>query len=222
MVSRFHQTHSNSSWYVIHCQSRKEPYAANALKGNLGISVYVPEYHLSVHGHPRLVPFFPGYIFAQADLQQVSLSQINTSPGVLQLVTCGEDPQSVSPYVIKEIADRLKQMEMLKHQPFRPGDTVRIKCNGPLRDLEMIFVGPMSPSRRVSVLLSFLGRLKEIDVDAETLEKVPSPTASETNGITLYHPKERYTRGKGRKSRTYHVEMLNQRDSVGSSQTLNR
>src|ERR1700724_1049373 len=163
MISRFHQTHSNSSWYVIHCQSRKELYAANALKGNLGISVYVPEYHLSVRGHRRPVPFFPGYIFAQADLQHVSLSQINTSPGVLQLVTCGEDLQPVSPYVIEEIADRLKQMEMLNHQPFRPGDPVRIKCNVSLQDLEMIFVGPMPPSRRVSVLFRFLGRLKRID-----------------------------------------------------------
>jgi len=221
MVSRFHQTHSNSSWYVIHCQSRKELYAANALKGNLGISVYVPEYHLSICGRPRPVLFFPGYIFAQVDLQQVSLSQINTSPGVLKLVTSGEDPQPISPYVIEEIADRLKQMEMLNHQPFRPGDTVRIKGNGPLQDLEMIFVGPMTPSRRTCVLLSFLGRLKEISVDAEALEKVPSCTASQRNGITTSRPRERYTRGKGRKIRTYHVGMLDQMGSAGSSQTRN-
>jgi transcriptional antiterminator RfaH len=200
MVSRFNQPDGNSSWYIIHCQSRKELYTANTLRCNLGISVYIPEYRLSMHGHSRLVPFFPGYIFAQADLQKVSLSQINTSPGVLRLVAFGGDPQPVPPYVIEEIAERLKQMEMLNQQPFCPGDSVRIKCDGSLQGLEMVFVGPMTPSGRVSVLLSLLGRLGEVDVDAEALEKVPSSTTSERNVITTYPRRERYTRGKGRKN----------------------
>jgi transcriptional antiterminator RfaH len=198
MVSRFNQPDGNSSWYIIHCQSKKELYAANALRSNLSISVYVPKYRLYVHGYSRLVPFFPGYIFAQADLQKVSLSQINTSPGVLRLVAFGGDPQPVPPYVIEEIVERLKQMEMLNQQPFRPGDSVRIKCNGPLQGLEMVFVEPMTPSGRVSVLLSLLGRLGKVDVEA--LEKFPSSTTSERNVITTYPRRERYTRGKGRKN----------------------
>jgi hypothetical protein len=88
---------------------------------------------------------------------------------------------------------------MLKNGPFRSGDAVRVKHGGPLQDLEMIFVGPMTGSRRVCVLLNFLGRLKQVHLDGETLEKVPSRTATDNTAISAYSYKKRYTRGKGRK-----------------------
>jgi transcription antitermination factor NusG len=186
-------------WYVIHCQPRKEIYAADAIEKLLGFCVYIPEYKQMRHGIIKRLPLFPGYIFVQADLQKVPLSQINASPGVLGLVAFGGDPQPIPHDVIEEIVERLKHIDMLKREPFCPGDVVRVKQGGPLQDLEMIFIGPTTPSRRVCVLLSFLGRLKQVHLDEETLEKVPSRTASEKKEIAAYYRKERYTRGKGRK-----------------------
>src|SRR5438094_701000 len=75
--------------------------------------------------------FFPGYLFIQTNLQKVSLSRINTCHGVLHLVAFGKE-----------------------QQPVRPGDLVRIKYEGPLQDLEMVFVGSSAPDRRFSVLLN--------------------------------------------------------------------
>ena len=37
----------------------------------------------------------------------------------------------------------------------------------------MVFVGPTTPSKRVRVLLYLLGRLKEVQVDVDALEKIP-------------------------------------------------
>jgi len=199
MISDSNQPCSNDPWYLIHCQPRKEISAANALKSNLGISVYIPEYHLCFRGHERNIMLFPNYIFAQADLQKVPLSKINTTFGVLRLVGFDRGPQPVPSYVIEQMRERFKDMVMPKHQQFCPGDMVRIKRDGPLQDLEMIFVGPTTSSQRVSVLLSFLGRLKEVYLDAEALEKVSSPITSDNNVVTAYHQRERYTRGKGRK-----------------------
>jgi transcriptional antiterminator RfaH len=186
-------------WYVIHCQPRNERYAANAIKSHLGLSVYIPEYKRKYHGTIKHFPLFPGYIFVQADLQKVPLSQINANPGVLRLVTFGEDPQPIPHNVIEEIAERSKHIDTFMHEPFRPGDVVRVKHGGPLQDLEMIFIEPMTGSRRVCVLLSFLGRLKQVHLDEETLEKVPSRAASEHSIVDSYARRERYTRGKGRK-----------------------
>jgi transcription antitermination factor NusG len=190
---------SKTLWYVVHCQPRKESYAAHAVESCLGLSVYIPEYKQKSHGVIKHYPLFPGYIFVQADLQKVPLSRINASPGVLGLVASGGDPQPVPNDVIEEIVVRLKHMDTLKREPFCPGDVVRVKHGGPLQDLEMVFMGPMTGSRRVCVLLSFLGRLKQVHLDGETLEKVPSHNAHEERVIDASYIRTRYTRGKGRK-----------------------
>ena len=166
---------SSDPWYVIHCKLRREAFAASTLRNHLGLSIFLPESTTHLRGEIRRAPFFPGYIFAQVDLQQVALSSINSSPGVLRLVEFGGCPQPIPSAVIETIfreMNRLNTGDHLPHHGFCPGDPVRVK-NGPLQDLEMVFVGPTTPSKRVHVLLHLLGRLKEIQVDAETLEKMP-------------------------------------------------
>lgn len=201
MISSSSEPHNNASWYLIHCQPRKESYAAHAIEIRLGLFIYVPEYKQRYHGSIKHLPFFPGYIFVQADLQKVSLSEINACPGVLHLVAFGGDPQPVPHTVIEEIAERLKHTDMFKNEPFCSGDAVRVKHGGPLQDLEMIFVGSMTGSSRVCVLLNLLGRLKQVHLDTELLEKVSSRTASEQDVIIANDIKKRYTRGKGRRIR---------------------
>ncbi len=168
---------SHEAWYLIHCQPRKERYASHALESQLGLSIFLPEYKTRSRGEMRKAPFFPGYIFVQANLQQVPLSRINTTPGVVRLVAFGDDPQPVPLEVIELIDERLAQFDQVNLQPFQSGDVVRVKQKGPLQDLEMIFVGPLTSSHRVTVLLNLLGRLKEIHIDIEMLEKVSSTPA---------------------------------------------
>lgn len=165
------------NWYLIHCQPRRERYASHALESQLGLSIFLPEYKIRSRGKIRKMPFFPGYIFVQADLQQVPRSQINATPGVLRLVAFGDDPQPVPIEVIEVIDERLAQFDQANVQPFQSGDIVRVKQRGSLQDLEMIFVGPLTSSHRVTVLLNLLGRLKEVHVDIEILEKVSSTPA---------------------------------------------
>jgi len=142
------------------------------LRSLLDLSVYLPEWKIYSQKKVQSVPLFPGYIFAQVNLRKVALSQINATPGVLRLVSFGGAPQIVPGYVIEGIAERLQQIDGSPPQLFRQGDIVRLKNPGPLRDLEMIFVGRIGSSQRVSVLLNFLGRLKEAQVNIEALEKV--------------------------------------------------
>jgi transcriptional antiterminator RfaH len=173
MTSYSYPTHVEQPWYLIHCQPRKEFYAAIVLEKRLALGVFLPEYEIRSRGNRRQIPFFPGYIFVQADLQKVPRSQINTSPGVIHLVDFGGDPLPVPACVVEEIAERLKQANTFCQPSLRPGDLVRLKHRGPLQDLEMVFIGPTTPSRRVCVLLNLLGRMKEIHVEIESLERIP-------------------------------------------------
>lgn len=189
---------SSTPWYLVHCKPRKESYAASALRTLHGLYVFLPQNKVHFRGEVRQVPFFPGYIFAQADLQQVPRSYINTTPGVIRLVEFGGEPQPIPHYVVETILEQLSKLNTSARQPqhnFCPGDLVRVK-HGPLQDLEMVFIGSTTPSKRVRVLLHFLGRLKEVHVDVETLEKMPITSNIQPD---LNIQRERYTRGKGRK-----------------------
>lgn len=165
----------NILWYLVHCQPRKETYAANSLRHILNLSVFFPESRVRARGVTRCSPFFPGYIFVRANLQETSKSCINTCPGVLRLVEFGGGPQSVSQHIIDTISQQLDRVNGLPVQPaplFTPGDIVQVR-QGPLKDLEMIFIRPLTPGGRVHVLLELLGRLKEVQVDMDVLEKAP-------------------------------------------------
>lgn len=189
-------TYGNKLWYLVHCQTRKETFAANSLMRILNLQVFLPESQFRSHGVIKHVPFFPGYIFTYMDLQQIPRSLINTCPGVLRLVEFGGSPQAVPQSVIDTIAQQLSRQNGLHAHTshnFSPGDSVQMK-HGPLRDLEMIFVGQMTPSGRVSVLLGLLGRLKEVQIDASLLEKAPTKY---TGSHQSSPQRERYTLLKG-------------------------
>lgn len=184
-----------NQWYVVHCKPRKEVYASNALRDLLGLTTFLPESCIRSRGEVRRVPFFPGYFFVRVNLLEVQLSLINASPGVLRLLAFDDCPQPVPHFLIKAIHEEVNRLESMGGLPghdFCPGDLVRVK-SGPLEGLETVFVGPITPSKRVRIFLNFLGGLKEVQIDCEALEKV-------CNSPTLQ--RERLTRGKGRRVNT--------------------
>lgn len=180
-----------SHWYAVYCKPLKEWQAAVVLENHLKLAVFLPEVRRRSHQPAQRVLLFPRYLFLQADLQIVTLSKINATPGVLSLVAFGATPQPVPAAVIQALrqrVDRINEQGGLPEQQFHPGETVRLK-QGPLRGLEAIFVGPMQPSERVRVLIDFLGQLREAEVGREILERTGSAPAQVL---------ERRTRGKGR------------------------
>jgi transcriptional antiterminator RfaH len=182
---------SHSSWYAVHCQPRKEKQVVEALRNSLGLLTYLPEADRRCHGQVERVPFFPRYLFVYADLQAVSVSRINATPGVVHMLAFGGAPTVVPPAVIATVREQLSRLQAsggLPRHPFHAGDAVRLKT-GPLGGLEGMFVGPSEPRDRVRVLLEFLGRLTEIEVEPEILEETAGPLPAR---------RERRTRGRGR------------------------
>lgn len=186
---------AGSHWYVVHSKPKKEALAASALKVHLSVNVYLPEVRRRAAGEVQHSPFFPGYLFIHADLGQVKLSSINATPCVLRLLQFGDRPQPLPSQFVERLREQLDDINsnggVLPHN-FREGDSVRL-TSGPFKDLEALFVGPMTPSARVKVLLHFLGRTNEIRVDVEALER------AHNHNQPLQHLRERGTRGRGRK-----------------------
>jgi transcription antitermination factor NusG len=181
----------SDSWYVVHCKPLKESYAEWVLRQRLDIVTYLPTVISRVRGVAREVPFFPGYLFVNVDLQDVPLSSINQTPGVLRLVSFSGEALPVPKVVISTIKERLEALNGdggLPAHSFHIGDTLVLK-SGPFRGLQAVFMGPMTPSARVKVLIEFLGRLNEVKVEVENL----------TQPHRLEPKRERRTRGKGRR-----------------------
>lgn len=185
------QHHSDGdTWYAVHCRPFRERLAATALTKHLGLTVYLPEIKQRLRSGTAYAPFFPRYLFVQADLVAVALSRINAIPGVVRLVSLGLAPQPLTAALIEELrrrVDELNQQGGLPGHSFRPGSLVRLK-EGPLQGLEAVFVGPLRPRERVRVLIEFLGRPQVAEVPVDALE----PSDSQAS-----RPPRR-TRGKGR------------------------
>ena len=133
-------------WYVVQCNPLKEPQAAHALRSYLGLNVYLPQVSRRVRAEKRPMPFFPGYLFVQADLGQVEKSRINSTPCVMRLLEFGGGPRSLADRTVQSLRERVEALDAqggLPSHNFRPGDEVRL-TGGPLRGLEAVFLGPMS------------------------------------------------------------------------------
>lgn len=184
-------SHEGSQWYVVHCKPMREWQAAGLLEHLLRLTAYVPEVRSRVGREFRYTPFFPGYLFVLADLQQVNLSNINAIPGVLRLVSFGDMPMPIPEPLIGVLRQKLDSLNAAGGLPahnFEPGDIARLRY-GPLEGLEAVFLGSLKASYRVQVLIDFLGSQRKMDVDVNMLDR-PSSTPA--------FKRKRRTRGKGR------------------------
>jgi transcription elongation factor/antiterminator RfaH len=182
---------AQDTWYVVHCQPLKERYAALLLHEQYGVATYFPMITRHVRGRVQDVSLFPRYLFVRTNLQVISVSDINTTPGVVRLVAFEDHPQPLADATIKALHQQVEQINEqggLDYLHVEPGDIVRI-VSGPLAGLEGIFVGPTSPSRRVRILLEFMGRLNNIDIDRDDIQADQGKQPSK---------RPRRTRGKGR------------------------
>lgn len=176
-------------WYVVHTRPQKEVLVSGLLEQKLHLPVFLPQVLQKKRGRMQQAPFFPGYLFVQADFEHTEASAINATPGVIRLVAFGERPQPLSASVVEALRaeiDALNAQGGLPQHPFKQGDRVRL-TGGPLAGLEAVFLGPMRPAERVRVLLEFLGQEQEALVPLEDLE----PAGGQAK-------RPRRTRGKGR------------------------
>jgi len=118
------------------------------------------------------VPLFPRYLFARPVNAAQSIAPIRSTLGVSSLVCFGREPACLRAETLEQIlqvvAARAKHLDG-SISPFVAGETVSI-ASGPLAGLTGIVTRPAL--ERVTVLLSLLGREKEVLLDQEMLIKV--------------------------------------------------
>lgn len=142
-----------------------------------GATIYLPTLKVKP-ANPRAArqrPYFPGYMFVQADLQAVGANAFSWVPGTRGLVSFGEIPAIVPQNLIHRLKKQISRFEargMSPARPYQKGDRVRI-IKGPFSGYEAIFDVYLSGSDRVQVLLAFLSHYPQpLKLDGTSVEKL--------------------------------------------------
>ena len=148
-------------WYAMRSKPCKEDFLWQQLRAR-EIECFYPRVRVRVRD-PRtrkVRPYFPGYLFIHADVEQVGLSTLQWMPGAAGVVCFGGQPAWVPEALIHAIRRKVDGVNLEGARPLRglqPGDPVVIH-EGPFAGYKAIFDARLSGEERVRVLLSLLDR----------------------------------------------------------------
>lgn len=160
-------------WFVVHTKARLEQVAKEHLARQT-FETYLPTIRSArrrrSRWHSAVEPLFPGYLFVRLDTAAQSVAPIRSTRGVIGLVRFGNELQPVPDQVIEALATTHQGDEQTPIDPtslFSKGDPVQF-VDGPLAGMTAIFEA-RTGAERVAVLLSLLGRTKEVNVSPHSI-----------------------------------------------------
>jgi transcription antitermination factor NusG len=168
-------------WYALHSHPHKENLLWRQAEAQR-IEVFYPRIRVKPV-NPRshtIRPYFPGYLFVHADLEQVGQSVFQWMPYTTGLVSFGGEPSIVPDALISSLRRRVEEIEAAGGELFdglQPGDAVVIQ-SGPFEGYEAIFNARLSGLERVRVLLKMLSeRSLVVELPSGFVAKKPKAPA---------------------------------------------
>jgi transcription antitermination factor NusG len=147
------------SIYVLHTKAHKEDIVWKYLLSQ-GFEVFYPRIRVQP-ANPRarkVQPYFPGYLFVRADLEETGMSTFQHMPFTVGLVCFGSVAAQVPDALIAAIERQVDAINSAGGEllyKLKVGDPVVIQA-GPFQGHEAIFDARLQGSDRVRVLLKFL------------------------------------------------------------------
>lgn len=158
-------------WYVLRSKPRKEDVVWRQIQSQ-GLENFFPR--IRVHPvNPRaskVKPFFPGYMFIHADLEDLGISTFQWMPHTLGFVSFDGEPASVPDHIVKELKLRILEINEAGGEVFdglESGDDVRIQ-DGPFSGYDAIFDARLPGNERVRVLMQLINDKRQIPVELKT------------------------------------------------------
>jgi transcription antitermination factor NusG len=166
-------------WYALRSKPRKEDFVWRQVH-SMGIECYYPRLRVQPV-NPRaskVKPYFPGYMFVKADIDQLGLSTFRWMPHTIGLVTFGDEPAIIPDHLLSSIQKRVGEIAAAGGELFdglTPGDEVWIR-DGPFTGYEAIFDTRLPGSERVRVLLQLINSKRQVplELDAGQIGRIKS------------------------------------------------
>lgn len=162
-------------WYCVRAKTKREHLAEQFLRQHLGVPAFAPRIRFRRATRRGMVWFaeglFPGYLFAYFSLARQGRMVLATT-GVSGLVHFGAHVPCLPDRVVLELQDAMNAEGVaIVEDPVREGDAVAV-MSGPLMGLVGIVKRYLPATRRVCLLLEFMGRLTDVEVEDTRLSAV--------------------------------------------------
>ena len=163
-------------WYVLQTKPKQEARAELNLQ-RWGIETLAPKLREPSRSRTgessyRVVPLFPGYLFARFDATAL-LAKIRLTRGIQRVVGFGEYATPIDASIIDLIRSRIRDDGFVPGPELRPGDRVEI-VDGPLQSLVGVFEHYLNARDRVAILLTAIGCHARVHVAWTEVKKTQS------------------------------------------------
>lgn len=146
-------------WFCLRAAPKREHLAAKTLNRELQLPVIAPRVRfrkLTERGPVWFVEaMFPGYLFAEFIYRELYRRVVHTN-GVTGLVRFGDHVPTIEPSTLDPLRPSSNEIITFDRQ-LEIGETVKI-AEGPLQGFEAVVTRLLPATKRVQILLEFLGR----------------------------------------------------------------
>ena len=166
---------NQKKWYTLRSKPNKEFSLERELIA-CDFKFYFPQLRVNpVNPRSRkVVPYFPGYLFINVDLQETGTRPLNRIPQSIGLIMFGDYVPPVSELLLRKIDRKLQSISNaggLVFETLQNGDPVDI-VSGAFEGYEAIFEERISGDDRVRVLLKMLSdRFVPVELEAGAIFK---------------------------------------------------
>jgi transcriptional antiterminator RfaH len=170
------------AWYCVRSQYKHEHIAGAHLRMLDGVTVFCPRIRFKRASRRGVVwvteGMFPGYLFARFGLSEMH-SQVRYAHGVIGIVRFGDRYATIEEGALTPLRDNedFAEIKELNYE-LSQGDRVNI-TEGAFVGLEVVVTQVLPAKQRVKVLMEFLGRNVEAEVEqVNVLLQVAHPLAA--------------------------------------------
>jgi transcriptional antiterminator RfaH len=160
------------AWYCLQSQPKRERIATTCLRMLEGVIVFFPRVKFkrkTVQGVVWVTEaMFPGYLFARFELTEMHL-KVRYAHGVSGIVRFGDRYPTIEDRAVERLRDLtgVAEIRELSHE-LSQGDEVKI-VDGAFVGLEAVITKVLPAKQRIRVLMDFLGRKMEAEVERSSV-----------------------------------------------------
>jgi transcriptional antiterminator RfaH len=181
-AQRKQEESAKPAWYCLRSQPKHEHIAAAHLRILQGVTVFCPRIRFKRVTRQGSVwvteAMFPGYLFAHFGLAEMH-RQVRYAHGVSGIVRFADLYPTIDEAALEQLRAHTGDSEVKElSYKLSQGDDVRI-VEGAFAGLEAVVVQVLPAKERVKILMDFLGRKIEAEVEhASVLRQVVHPLAA--------------------------------------------
>jgi transcriptional antiterminator RfaH len=172
---------SESAWYCLQSKQKHEHIAAAHLREVRGVTVFCPRIRFKRQTRTHIAwvteALFPGYLFAHFELAKL-YRVVGYTRGVRNIVRFANRYPTIDDATLAQLREHVgpKEIKEMGYQPLK-GDSVKI-AGGAFAGLEAVITEILPARARVRVLMDFLGRKIEAELEHSAVLRRASDEAS--------------------------------------------